>query len=65
MWGSSSNFYLCSAIIRSMMISKEELKKYKAIYKEEFREEIDDKTALDGFTRLVNFLRVVIYGGKK
>ena len=47
-----------------MMISKEELERYKAAYKEAFGEEVDDETALDGFTRLVNVLRVILYPEK-
>lgn len=48
-----------------MMIDKETLEKFKAIYKNEFGEDIDDKEALDGFTRLVNVVRIVIYGERK
>ena len=40
----------------------ETIKKFKEIYKEEFGEEISDEVAFDRFSRLLNFLRVVIYG---
>lgn len=41
------------------MLSKESIEKYKAIYKEEFGEELSDENAMEQATRLLNLARVV------
>jgi len=48
-----------------MMISKEELDKFKAVYKEEFLEELDDKEAIEKFSRVVSVLRIILYPDRK
>jgi len=47
-----------------MKPNKETIDEFKRIFKEEFGEELDDKTAYDRFTRLTNFLRVIYYPDK-
>lgn len=41
------------------MLSQQALNEFKEIYKSEFGEEIDDKTALDLATRLLNLMKVI------
>lgn len=41
------------------MISKERLKEFKKIWKEEFGEEINDKVALERGTALMNFFEIL------
>lgn len=41
------------------MITTEQLKEFKAIYKKEFGEDISDKEALESATQLVNLMRIV------
>lgn len=36
--------------------------KFKKIYKDEFGEELTDKDAFERFSRLVNAVRIVVYG---
>lgn len=45
-----------------MKPSREVLDRFKKIYREEFGEELTDKAAFEKFLRLVNVLRVIIYG---
>lgn len=45
-----------------MKPDSETIRKFKEIYEEEFNEKISDEVAFDRFSRLVNFLRIVIYG---
>lgn len=45
-----------------MKPSQEVLDKFKRIYHEEFGEELTDQAAFEKFLRLVNALRVIIYG---
>ena len=40
----------------------ETINKFKAIYEEEFGEELSDDAAFEKFLRLVNALRVIVYG---
>ena len=42
-----------------MMISKEHLEKFKTIYKNQFREEISDREALEQATKLLNLMNVI------
>lgn len=41
------------------MISKEQLEKFKTIYKNQFGEEISDQDALDQATKLLNMMKVI------
>lgn len=41
------------------MLTKEALEQFKQIFKEEFQQEIDDATALDKASKLVNLYRAV------
>jgi hypothetical protein len=45
-----------------MKPSQEVLDRFKKIYREEFGKELTDKAAFEKFLRLVNVLRVIIYG---
>lgn len=45
-----------------MKPSQEVLDRFKKIYREEFGEELSDEVAFDKFLRLVNALRVIVYG---
>lgn len=45
-----------------MKPSQEVLDRFKKIYREEFGEELTDQAAFEKFLRLVNALRVIIYG---
>jgi len=41
------------------MLTKEALEQFKKIFKEEFQQELDDATALDKASKLVNLYRAV------
>lgn len=45
-----------------MKPSVEIIDKFKRLYKEEFEEELSDEAAVEKFSRVVNVLRVIIYG---
>jgi hypothetical protein len=45
-----------------MKPSREVLDRFKKIYREEFGEELSDQATFERFLRLVNVLRVIIYG---
>lgn len=45
-----------------MKPSQETLDTFKKIYREEFGQELDNKVAFEKFLRLVNVLRVIVYG---
>lgn len=40
----------------------ETILKFKTIYKEEFGEELSDEAAFEKFSRVVNVLRIIVYG---
>ena len=45
-----------------MKPSAETLDRFKKIYKEEFGEELTDEDAFERFSRLINVVRIVVYG---
>jgi len=45
-----------------MKPSPEALDRFKKIYKEEFGEELTDEAAFERFSRLINVVRIVVYG---
>jgi hypothetical protein len=47
---------------KSMKLDPETMIKFKELYKEEFGEELSDDAAFEKFLRLVNALRVIVYG---
>lgn len=40
----------------------ETINKFKAIYEEEFGEELSDEAAFEKFSRAVNVLRIIVHG---
>ena len=45
-----------------MKPSPETLDRFKKIYKDEFGEELTDEAAFEKFSRLINVVRIVVYG---
>jgi hypothetical protein len=41
------------------MISKEQLEKFKTIYKNQFSEELSDQEALEQATKLLNMMKII------
>ena len=42
-----------------MQFTKEEIQKFKNVYKKHYGADISDEVALDGYIRLVNFVKAV------
>jgi hypothetical protein len=47
---------------RNMKPDQDTICKFKKIYKDEFGEELTDEDAFERFSRLVNAVRIVVYG---